>query len=113
MRLRLIAAGKGTSEEMFLMLNEKVDALELNARSVPARWMAASTCLPSAGGQFRVVPAGHRALRRSLVKGSSIVLHVLWLWSVYLSPSTARRLLRHGREAGAQLKLRSKPPDAV
>lgn len=27
MRLRLIAAGKGTSEEMFLMLNEKVDAL--------------------------------------------------------------------------------------
>ena len=95
----------------FLMLNEKVDALELNARSVPARWMAASTCLPSAGGQFRVVPAGHRALRRSLVKGSSIVLHVLW--SVTTSPSTARRLLRHGREAGAQLKLRSKPPDAV
>ena len=28
MRLRLIAAGKSTSDEMFLMVNEKVDALE-------------------------------------------------------------------------------------
>lgn len=28
MRLRLIAAGKSTSEEMFLMVNEKVNALE-------------------------------------------------------------------------------------
>ena len=28
MRLRLIAAGKSTSEEMFLMFNEKVSALE-------------------------------------------------------------------------------------
>ena len=28
MRLRLIAAGKSTSEEMFLMFNEKVNALE-------------------------------------------------------------------------------------
>jgi hypothetical protein len=27
MRLRLIAAGKSTSEEMFLMFNEKVSAL--------------------------------------------------------------------------------------
>ena len=28
MRLRLIAAGKATSEEIFLMINEKVNALE-------------------------------------------------------------------------------------
>ena len=28
MRLRLIVAGKNTSDEMFLMVNEKVDALE-------------------------------------------------------------------------------------
>jgi hypothetical protein len=28
LRLRLIAAGKSTSEEMFLMINEKVNALE-------------------------------------------------------------------------------------
>ncbi len=27
MRLRLIAGGKGTPEEMFLMVNEKIDAL--------------------------------------------------------------------------------------
>lgn len=27
MRLRLIAAGKSTSDEMFLMINEKIDAL--------------------------------------------------------------------------------------
>ncbi|AND92902.1 hypothetical protein AAV28_37945 [Bradyrhizobium diazoefficiens USDA 110] len=27
MRLKLIAAGKGTSEEMFLMVNEKVNAM--------------------------------------------------------------------------------------
>ncbi|WP_249129723.1 hypothetical protein [Bradyrhizobium japonicum] len=27
MRLKLIAAGKGTSEEMFLMANEKVNAM--------------------------------------------------------------------------------------
>jgi hypothetical protein len=27
MRLRLIAAGKGTPEEIFLMINEKIDAL--------------------------------------------------------------------------------------
>lgn len=27
MRLKLIAAGKGTSEEMYLMVNEKVEAL--------------------------------------------------------------------------------------
>jgi hypothetical protein len=27
MRLRLIAGGKGTPEEMFLMMNEKIDAL--------------------------------------------------------------------------------------
>jgi hypothetical protein len=27
MRLRLIAAGKGTPEKIFLMINEKIDAL--------------------------------------------------------------------------------------
>lgn len=36
MRLRLIAAGKSTSEEMFLMVNEKVNALE-EARHSDAR----------------------------------------------------------------------------
>jgi hypothetical protein len=36
MRLRLIAAGKSTSEEMFLMVNEKVDALD-QARTILLR----------------------------------------------------------------------------
>jgi hypothetical protein len=33
MRLRLIAAGKGTPEEIFLMINEKIDALT-HARTI-------------------------------------------------------------------------------
>jgi len=33
MRLKLIATGKGTSEEMFLMVNEEVDALA-DARNI-------------------------------------------------------------------------------
>ena len=36
MRLRLIAAGKSTSDEIFLMVNEKVDALE-EARAILLR----------------------------------------------------------------------------
>jgi|RhiMethySRZTD1v2_1073278.scaffolds.fasta_scaffold3415405_1 hypothetical protein len=36
MRLRLIAAGKSTSDEMFLMVNEKVGALE-EAREILMR----------------------------------------------------------------------------
>ena len=37
MRLRLIAAGKSTSEEMFLMVNEKVNASGRSARHSDAR----------------------------------------------------------------------------
>ncbi|WP_249133915.1 hypothetical protein [Bradyrhizobium japonicum] len=36
MRLKLIASGKGSSEEMFLMVNEKVDALA-EARNILVR----------------------------------------------------------------------------
>jgi hypothetical protein len=36
MRLRLIAGGKGTPEEMFLMVNEKIDALT-QASTIVAR----------------------------------------------------------------------------
>jgi hypothetical protein len=36
MRFRFIAAGKSTSEEMFLMVNEKVDALD-QARTILLR----------------------------------------------------------------------------
>ena len=36
MRVRLIAAGKSTSDEMFLMVNEKIDALE-EARAIHMR----------------------------------------------------------------------------
>jgi hypothetical protein len=36
MRLRLIAAGKGTPEEVFLMVNEKIDALT-HARTILIR----------------------------------------------------------------------------
>jgi hypothetical protein len=36
LRLRLIAGGKGTSEEIFLMVNEKIDALA-EARTIMIR----------------------------------------------------------------------------
>jgi hypothetical protein len=36
MRIKLIATGKGTSEEMFLMVNEKIDAMA-DARSILIR----------------------------------------------------------------------------
>lgn len=36
MRIKLIATGKGTSEEMFLMVNEKIDAM-VDARSILIR----------------------------------------------------------------------------
>ena len=36
MRIRLVALGKGTSDEMFLMVTEKIEALD-NARAILIR----------------------------------------------------------------------------
>ena len=44
MRLRIIAAGNGTSGEMLLMVNEKVDALE-EARAILMRGGSATQIL--------------------------------------------------------------------